>query len=255
LPAASLTWTVIVEMDDPLAGIEVGEAESVDFAASAEPGTTANVVTAVSALDDAVIVIDPASRPTTVTDANPAVEVFEPRPETVPAPDVWVNVTGEGAAVRFPVASRSSTVRILAAPDESGSLALVKRIAVAAPSTTAKEEDADPSPEDEAVTVTGPAPVPVTVSEALPPDVVAVPSPESEPLPADFVNEIGRPESPEARLPFESSTRTLRTSVPPAGRSEEADEKWRWCAAPATVVNDGLVPDSEGDESSVAVTV
>src|SRR4051794_20883177 len=215
----------MVESAEPLAGMDVGAADSVELDASADPGTTENVVAALRAPEDAVIVIEPASWPTIVTEATPAVEAFEPRPETVPAPDVFVKVTGETAAARLPAGSRSSTVRVRADPEASALLALVNRIAVAVPATTENDAEADARPEDEAVTVTGPAAVPVIVIAAVPPEVDVPPSPETVPLPPDCANEMDRPESDATRLPFTSSTRTFRASVPPAARSVEADEK------------------------------
>ena len=160
-------------------------------------------------------------------------DVFDPRPETVPEPDVLVKVTGEAAAVRFPVASRSSTVKILAAPEASGLSALVKWMAEAVPATTENDDEAEASPVADALMVTGPTVVPVTLIDAIPPDVAEVPRPETEPLPADRVKEIMRPESLATRLLFASSTRTVSVSVPPATRFVNADEKCRWCAASA----------------------
>ena len=101
LPAASFTCSVIVESAEPLAGMDVGAADSIDLDASAEPGATENVVAALSGPEDAVIVIGPANWPTIVTEAMPPVEVFEPSPVTVPGPDVFVNVTGEAAVTRL----------------------------------------------------------------------------------------------------------------------------------------------------------
>ena len=199
--------------------------------------------------------IGPASWPTMVTDAVAPVEVFEPRPETVPVPDILRNVTGEAVVVRLPAGSRSSMLRTRAEPEASGLFALVNRIVVAVPATTEKAADAGARPDDEAVTVTGPDPVPVIVIAAVPPEVDVLPSPATEPLPADCANETDRPESAVTRLLFTSSTRTFRARVPPAARSVEAEEKRRRLAAPATVVNAGVVPPSGGAELSVALTV
>jgi hypothetical protein len=213
--------------------MDAGVADSVDRDAAAEPGTTENVVTAVSGPEEAVTLIGPASWPTMVTEATPPVDVFAPRPETLPEPDVFVKVTGEAAAVRFPEPSRSSTVRILADPDERAPFGLVKRIAAAVPATTANDDDAEASPGEDAVIVIEPAPVPVTVIDAVPAEVFAAVRPDTDPVPPDWTNEIVRPESLATRWFVASSTRTSRVSVPPATRSVEAEEKRRWSAGSA----------------------
>ena len=48
LPAASFTCSVIVESEEPMAGTDAGDADSIDFDASADPGTTENVVAALN---------------------------------------------------------------------------------------------------------------------------------------------------------------------------------------------------------------
>ncbi len=108
-------------------------------------------------------------------------------------------------------------------------------------------------PAAEAVMVTVPASEPVTVFDAVPLTVVAVPSPLTEPLPDVLANVIVRPESPATRLPFASSTRTVRSRDPPDARSAAGDVKRSCVAVPGTVVRSALVP--VRPEPSVAVTV
>jgi len=102
---------------------------------------------------------------------------------------------------------------------------------------------------------TEPAALPVTVVVAVPAESETGPRPATEPLPEDCVKVIVRPVSPETRLPFASTTRTVRSRVAPAPRSPAAEAKLRWFAAPATVVKVELVPVRAGEELSVAVTV
>src|SRR6266540_1303059 len=252
-PLASFARTVIVEIEEPSAATELGAAEIVVVEAAAAPGTISNDVLAVRPPADAEIVIGPAPCPVTVRVAIAPEAADVPRPATLPEPPVFVKVTELSAAVGFSFASLSSTARSRVDPDARAAVELVKTRSVAVPATIVNVVACELRPAAEAVTVTVPASEPVTVFDAVPLTVVAVPSPLTEPLPDVLANVIVRPESPATRLPFASSTRTVRSRDPPDARSAAGDVKRSCVAVPGTVVRSALVP--VRPEPSVAVTV
>src|SRR5712691_357405 len=212
------------------------------------------VVSAVSELAPAVIVIGPASAPVTVLLATPPAAVALPRPLTVPVPLVFVKLTEVVLSLlsRLPAASRTSTVSVRPAPAARLVVELVKVRWSAAPATIVKVVVPEPSEPAPAVIVIGPASAPVTVLVAIPADAVAVPSPPTLPVPLVFVKLTEVVLSLLSRLPAASRTSTVSVRVLPEARSPVELVKVRWSAAPGTIVK-VVVP--EPSEPAPAVIV
>src|SRR5712691_2631346 len=212
------------------------------------------VVSAVSELAPAVIVIGPASAPVTVLVAIPADAVAVPSPPTLPVPLVFVKLTEVVLSLlsRLPAASRTSTVSVRPAPAARLVVELVKVRWSAAPATIVKVVVPEPSEPAPAVIVIGPASAPVTVLVAIPADAVAVPSPPTLPVPLVFVKLTEVVLSLLSRLPAASRTSTVSVRVLPEARSPVELVKVRWSAAPGTIVK-VVVP--EPSEPAPAVIV
>src|SRR5712692_2028348 len=178
------------------------------------------VVSEVTEVADALIVIGPASAPVRVLEATPPEAVAVPRPVTVPAPLVFANVTTVELSLvtRLPRASRISAVTVRVVPDLRVAVELVKLRWSAEPATTVNVFEPDVNEAAVAVIVIEPASPPVTVCDATPPDAVAVVSPVTVPAPLVFANVTLVELSPISWLPAASRTSTVSPLLVAAAR-------------------------------------
>src|SRR5712692_966447 len=212
------------------------------------------VVSEVTEVADALIVIGPARAPVTLLETTPPEAVAVPRPVTVPAPLVFANVTTVplSLATRLPPASRISTVSVRVFPEARSVVELMKARWSAAPATTVNVVESEVSELAVAVIVIEPASPLVTVCDATPPDAVAVPSPVMVPAPPVFANVTAVVLSPATRLPPASRTSAVTVRVVPDLTLAVELVKVRWSAEPATTVN---VFEPDVNEAAVAVIV
>src|SRR5207253_1245268 len=181
---------------------------------SAAPATTVKIVESdLRELAVAVIVIEPARAPVTVSDATPPDTVAGVSPVTVPAPAVLANVTLVVLSLmtRLPPASRTSTVSARVFPDIRSPVEVVNVRWPAAPTVTLNVVVSEVTDAALAVIVIAPARAPVTLVDATPPDATAVPRPLSVPAPLVFANVTTVALSPLTRLP--AASRSSAVSV------------------------------------------
>src|SRR5207253_2444172 len=138
-------------------------------------------------------VIVPAMLPVTVSEATPATALGEPRPLTVPVPEVWAKVTGRPDARRVGHwATWTVAVKGRVAPAARSVFRPESTTWVAAPGTTLNEIVLEViGPEIEARRVIVPAMLPVTVSEATPATALGEPRPLTVPVPEVWAKVTG----------------------------------------------------------------
>src|SRR5205823_3354041 len=127
----------------------------------------------------------------------------------------------------------TSTVSVFVEPEATLEVLLVYVRWSVGPTVTEKLEVSLVRPVLEAVIVTAPTVWPVTVSEATPPEAVALPRPVTDPAPADLAKPTTVELSPVSRLPLASRTSAVSVFVEPEATLAVSLVKVRWSAGPA----------------------
>jgi hypothetical protein len=201
------------------------------------------------------MVTGPVRAVVTVLAAMPPEAVDAPRPVTEPLPEVCANVTAVelSEATRLSLASRTSTVSDLVAPEVRDATDDVKTSLLAAPGVTLNALESCIRPVAVAVIVTGPAVAPVTVFDAIPPEAVAVPSPVTVPAPDDWPNVTTVELSVVTRLSLASRTWTVSVLVAPDA-SDVVDDVSTSFVATFDVTLNALSAEVSPDAEAVTVT-